>query len=124
MQNVCSVTIIRQRIAEQAWIPRIGERAGAQIDNARDAASFLGDRPGFGVRDGSQTFPFRAFEKERRVSQGDIVSNKRLAAVLSKIQADQRDRDEESLAHKKVTLRKKQRIRRARAQADAPHGSP
>jgi hypothetical protein len=75
-------------------------------------------------RDGSQTFPFRAFEQERRVTQGDIVSNKRLGAVLSKIQADQRNRDEESLANKKVTLRKKQRIRRARTQADAPPGTP
>jgi len=75
-------------------------------------------------RDGSRIFPFRAFEQERRVTQGDIVSNKRLGAVLSKIQTDQRNRDKEYLASEKVTLRKKQRIRRARALADDPHGKP
>jgi hypothetical protein len=42
-----------------------------------------------------------------------------LAAVLEKIQADQRKRDEELLAKPKVTIREKQRTQTARAQADA-----
>jgi hypothetical protein len=44
--------------------------------------------------------------------------------VLSKIQAKQRKRDQELLANPRVTLRQKQRIRTARAQADAPPESP
>jgi hypothetical protein len=74
-------------------------------------------------RDGGENFPFTAFEEKRRVTQGDIVSNKRLAAVLSKIQTDQRERDKEFLTKKKITLREKERVRRARAQADAPTGN-
>jgi len=58
------------------------------------------------------------------VTEGDIVCNKRLGAVLSKIQADQGERDHELLASQKATLRQKQRIRTARAQADAPVASP
>jgi hypothetical protein len=76
------------------------------------------------LRENGESFPFSAFDEKRRVTQGDIVSNKRLGAVLSKIQADQRNKDKEYLANEKVTLRKKRRIRRARAQADAPPGSP
>jgi hypothetical protein len=77
------------------------------------------------LREGGETFLFSAFEEKQRVTQGDIVSNKRLAAVLSKIQADQRNRDKELLSKKKrVTLREKARVRRARAQADAPPGTP
>jgi hypothetical protein len=52
------------------------------------------------------------------VTQADIVSNKRLADVVQKIQAKQRKRDEEQLANKSVTLRRKKQIRTARAQAD------
>jgi len=68
------------------------------------------------LRHEGRSLPFRAFDEQRRVTQGDIVSNKRLGAVLSKIQADQRKRDEE----RKVTLRRKKRIRSTRARADAP----
>ena len=75
------------------------------------------------LREGGESFPFSAFEEKRRVTQGDIVSNKRLGAVLSKIQADQRNRDKEFLTKKK-TLREKKRVRRARARADAPTGNP
>ncbi len=75
-------------------------------------------------RDGGESFPFRAFEEQRRVTQGDIVSNKPRAAVLSKIQTDQRRRDEKYLANTKITLRQKQRIRTARTQADALPGNP
>jgi len=77
------------------------------------------------LREGGETFLFSAFEEKQRVTQGDIVSNKRLAAVLSKIQVDQQNRDKELLSKKKsVTLREKARVRRARAQADAPPGTP
>jgi hypothetical protein len=77
------------------------------------------------LREGGEAFLFSAFEEKQRVTQGDIVSNKRLAAVLSKIQVDQRNRDKELLSQKKrVTLREKARVRRARAQADAPPGTP
>ena len=72
------------------------------------------------IRHQDRSLPFRAFEELRRVSQGDIVSNKRLGAVLSKIRADQRERDEERLASPKVTLREKRQIRKARERADAP----
>ncbi|MFT5694242.1 MAG: hypothetical protein ACI9QQ_000215, partial [Myxococcota bacterium] len=75
------------------------------------------------LREGDESFPFSVFEQKRRVTQGDIVSNKRLGAVLSKIQTDQRSRDKEFLTKKK-TLREKERVRRARAQADAPLGKP
>ncbi len=76
------------------------------------------------MRHEGQRLPFTAFEPQRRVTQGDIVSNKRLSAVLAKIHADQRTRDERFLASTHHTLRAKQRIRTARAQADAPPTSP
>jgi hypothetical protein len=68
--------------------------------------------------------PFVAFEEQRRVAQGDIVANKRLGAVLATIQADQRRRDEEALASPRVSRRRKERIRTARKQADAPVAAP
>ena len=76
------------------------------------------------LRHEGRTLPFRAFDEQRRVTQGDIVSNKRLAAVLLQIQADQRKRDEERLASPKVTRRQMERIRPARARADAPVAMP
>jgi hypothetical protein len=76
------------------------------------------------LRHGERSLPFRAFEAQRRVTQANIVSHKRLGDVLSKIQAKQRKRDQELLANPRVTLRQKQRIRTARAQADAPPESP
>lgn len=50
------------------------------------------------IRYRDEAIPFKAFDEPRRISQGDIVANKRLSAVLAKIQADQRARDEELLA--------------------------
>ena len=72
------------------------------------------------VRHDGRSLPFRAFHKLRRVTQADIVSNKRLGAVLAKIQADQRERDQQRLSSPKVTLREKRQIHAARARADAP----
>jgi len=63
--------------------------------------------------------PFTVFEEQRRVTQGTIVANKRLGAVLATIQADQRKRDEDSLASPSVRNRKKARIRKVRKAADA-----
>ncbi len=76
------------------------------------------------MRHEGQRLPCTAFEQQRRVTPDDIVSNKRLGAVLAKIQADQRTRDERLLASTHRTLREKQRIRTARARADAPSASP
>jgi len=50
-------------------------------------------------------------DPEPRVQQGDIVANKRLGAVLTQIQKDQQERDRQRLAHPKLTLRQKDRIR-------------
>jgi hypothetical protein len=76
------------------------------------------------IRRGDRTIPFRAFNKLRRITQADIVSNKRLGAMLTQIQADQRQRDQKTLASPNVSLRRKRQIRAARARADAPSGSP
>jgi transposase len=61
------------------------------------------------------------FDKNPHVSQGAIVANKRLGAVLAKIQADQQERDRQRLSRgSKLTLRQKERIRAAQAEAAAP----
>ena len=72
------------------------------------------------VRHAGQLLPCRVFfDKVPRVPQTAIVANKRLGAVLSQIRADQQERDRKRLAHPKLTLRQKDRIRAAREQADA-----
>jgi transposase len=76
------------------------------------------------LRHEGRSLPFRAFEAQRRVTQGNIVSHKRLGAVLSKIHADQRSRDAERLASPNVSLRQKGRIRAARTRANAPVATP
>jgi hypothetical protein len=60
------------------------------------------------------------FDKNPQVTQGAIVENMRLDAVLALIQAGQVQRDRERLASKKLTLRQKERIKCARAKAGAP----
>jgi hypothetical protein len=66
--------------------------------------------------------PSRAlFDKNPHVSQGAVVANKRLGAVLAKIQADHPERDRERLGcDSKLTLRQKERVRAAQAEASAP----
>ena len=54
------------------------------------------------------------------VSQGDVVENKRLGAVLAMIQSGQVERDKQRLVSKKISLREKQRRRQARALAGLP----
>ena len=68
--------------------------------------------------------PFAVFDEQHRVTQGDIVANKRLGAVLATIQADQRKRDEEALASPRVRNRRKERIQKVRERADAPVAKP
>ncbi len=68
--------------------------------------------------------PFVVFEEQRRVSQGAIVANNRLGAVLATIQADQRKRDEEALASPRTRNRRKEWIRAVRKEADAPAATP
>ena len=68
--------------------------------------------------------PFTVFEEQRRVTQGAIVANKRLGAVLATIQVDQRKRDEEALASPRIRNRRKERIRKVRKDADAPVATP
>ncbi len=59
------------------------------------------------------------FDKAPRVSQGAVVANKRLGAVLSKIRRDQQERDRQRLARRSLTNRQKTRIRSAAARASA-----
>jgi hypothetical protein len=71
------------------------------------------------IRCNGQTLPYTVYDKNPQVSQGAVVENKRLDAVLAFIQAGQVKRDLERLASKKVTLREKERINAARARAGA-----
>lgn len=71
------------------------------------------------LRHQGRPIPFQIFNEPRRVTQGDIVANKRLSTVLLKIQTDQRARDEQRLASPSVSRRRKEEIRTARQLADA-----
>jgi hypothetical protein len=62
-------------------------------------------------------------DKTPRISQGTIVGNKRLGAVLTQIQRAQQERDRQLLARRSLTIREKNRIRNAAKQA-ATSGSP
>ncbi len=59
------------------------------------------------------------FDKNPHVTQGSIVADKRLGAVLSKIRRDQQERDRKRLASGRLTIRQKNRIRGAMTRADA-----
>ena len=63
------------------------------------------------------------FDKNPHVTQGSIVADKRLGAVLSQIRKNQQERDHKRLASRRLTNRQKERIRAAitRADADASH---
>jgi len=60
------------------------------------------------------------FDKNPIVSQGAMVENKRLGAVLAAIQGQQAQRDHARLVPKKLSLREKERLRQARARAEVP----
>jgi hypothetical protein len=92
-------------------------RLAGEVCRVQEAA----DR-GIEIFHAGRLLPSRAlFDKNPHVSQGAIVANKRLGAVLAKIQADQQERDRERLGSgSKLTLRQKERIRAAQAEAAAP----
>lgn len=64
--------------------------------------------------------PYSLFDKNPLVDQGAIVENKRLAAVLAVIQANQLERDRKRLSSPKLSLREKERLRKARDRVGAP----
>jgi hypothetical protein len=66
------------------------------------------------VRHKDTPLPFRVFfDKNPHVTQGAIVDDKRLGAVLSKIRRDQQERDRKRLASRRLTMRQKDQIRAA-----------
>jgi hypothetical protein len=67
-----------------------------------------------------RVLPYSIFDKNPIVSQGAIVENKRLGAVLAAIQVQQVQRDHALLASRKLSLRKKERLRQARERAEVP----
>lgn len=64
--------------------------------------------------------PYTVYEQQPIIAQGEIVENKRLGAALGVIRAIQEGRDSGRLASKKVSLRRKERIREGRAAAGCP----
>ena len=73
------------------------------------------------VRYQDKPLPCRAFfNKNPQVTQGAIVADKRLGAVLSQIRRDQQERDRKRLASRRLTIRQKNRIRAAIERADGP----
>jgi hypothetical protein len=71
------------------------------------------------IKHDGRAIPFHPFDKNPHVPQSEVVSNKRLGAVLAFIQQQQDERDQERLASKSLTKRQKQRILDARAAAQA-----
>ena len=76
------------------------------------------------IRCNGQVLPYTVFDKNPQVTQGAVVENKRLDAVLAFIQAGQVQRDQARLASNKLTLRQKERIKAARTRAGAPAMGP
>ena len=72
------------------------------------------------LRCDGRTLPFTLFDKNPHVTQGTIVENKRLGAVLAAIQQGQVERDRGRLDSKKLTLRQKERILLAQQRARTP----
>jgi hypothetical protein len=65
--------------------------------------------------------PARAFEKDQRVSQGAVAENKVLGSLLADIQRRQQERDAETLAAKRLTLREEDLMRKAMGQSGLPN---
>ena len=57
--------------------------------------------------------PAKAFAKDARVNPGAIVENKLLSHTLRIIKSAQQERDENRLASKKLTLRQRDKLRKA-----------
>jgi hypothetical protein len=56
--------------------------------------------------------PSRQFVKDPRVSQGAIADNKILGPLLAQIRAQQKERDAQTLATKRLTLRDEDLMRK------------
>jgi hypothetical protein len=91
-------------------IPLVGERCRVhEYEDGRVEVRYK-DKP----------LPCRVFfDKKPHVTQGAIVADKRLGAVLSQIRQNQQERDRKRLANRRLTIRQKNRIRAAMARADA-----
>jgi hypothetical protein len=74
------------------------------------------------LRHNGVTLPFGKFDKDQRVSQGEIVDNKHLGAALAFAQRLQKERDEKALGSRAVTSRQKKRIRAALAECEGTAG--
>ncbi len=72
------------------------------------------------IRHQGRSLPYLIHEQQPQISQGEVVENKRLGAVLAAIQATHAIRDAQALASPKRTLREKARLREARLQAGLP----
>jgi hypothetical protein len=70
------------------------------------------------IHGGNGPLPHSIFFQTPNVTQGAVVENKRLGAVLAAIQTTQIERDRMRLESKKVTIRTKDRIRTARNEAN------
>ena len=62
--------------------------------------------------------PARAFVKDARVRQGELVENKVLTAALADIQRQQQERDVRILESKRMTLREEDLYRQSVGEAD------
>jgi hypothetical protein len=68
--------------------------------------------------------PAKAFAKDARVNPGAIVENKLLSHTLRVIETAHRERDENRLESKRLTLRDKDKLRKAMGIAGELHASP
>lgn len=64
--------------------------------------------------------PARQFVKDARVSQGAIADNKILGPLLAQIRAQQEERDAQTLATKRLTLRDEDLMRKSMGQTGLP----
>ena len=62
------------------------------------------------IHAGGRALPYSLFDQNPVVSQGAVVENKRLGAVLSLIQVSQAKRDRKRMAAPVLTLRQKRRV--------------
>jgi hypothetical protein len=68
--------------------------------------------------------PAKAYAKDARVNPGTIVENKLLSHTLRVIETAQRERDENRLKGKKMTLRDRDKLRKAMGITAELHASP
>jgi hypothetical protein len=85
--------------------------AKRQVEILEDAAGVVD------IRYEGRSLPYSVYNQQPVIAQGEIVENKRLGAALGMIRAIQDERDSARLASKKVSLRGKDRIRKARLAA-------